>query len=138
VRRREFILLLGSAMAWPAKAHSQGPVSIVGFLSSRSPEESEHLVAAFPKGLGNKGFVEGKNVVIEYRWAQGRYDQLPALAAELVNRAVSVIFTAGGPPSDWRQRQPHRQSPLYSPPPMTPFTWAWLSALPSLAAMSPE
>jgi putative ABC transport system substrate-binding protein len=99
VKRREFILLLGSAVAWSAKAHSQAPVSTVGFLSSRSPEESQHLVAAFLKGLGQKGFVEGKNLVIEYRWAQGRYDQLPALAAELINRPVSVIFTAGGPPS---------------------------------------
>jgi putative ABC transport system substrate-binding protein len=99
VKRREFILLLGSAAAWPAKVHSQAPVPTVGFLSSRSPEESQHLVAAFLKGLGNTGFVESKNVVIEYRWAQGRYDQLPALAAELVNRAISVIFTAGGPPS---------------------------------------
>jgi putative tryptophan/tyrosine transport system substrate-binding protein len=99
VNRREFILLLGSAVAWPAKAHSQAPVSTVGFLSSRSPDESQHLVAAFLKGLSNTGFVESKNVVIEYRWAQGRYDQLPALAAELANRPVSVIFTAGGPPS---------------------------------------
>jgi len=85
VNRRELFLLLGSAVVWPAKANSQGPVPTVGFLSSRSPEESQHLVGAFLKGLGNTGFVVSKNVVIEYRWAQGRYDQLPALAAELVN-----------------------------------------------------
>ena len=99
MKRREFMLLLGSAVARPAKVHSQAFVPTVGFLSSRSPEESQRLVAAFLKGLNDKGFVEGKNVVIEYRWAQGRYDQLPALAAELINRPVSVIFAAGGPPS---------------------------------------
>ena len=97
--RRELILLLGSVVVWPAKANSQAPVATVGFLSSRSPEESQHLVAAFLRGLGNKGFIEGKNVVIEYRWAQGDYDRLPALAAELIGKPVSVIFTAGGPPS---------------------------------------
>jgi putative tryptophan/tyrosine transport system substrate-binding protein len=138
VNRRELILLLGSAVAWPAKANSREPLPAVGFLSSRSPEESQHLVAAFLKGLGNKGFVEGKNVVIEYRWAQGRYDQLPALAAELINRPVSVIFTAGGPPSALAAKAATSTIPIVFPPPMIPSVSAWLPALPGLAAMSPE
>ncbi|MBI3371986.1 MAG: ABC transporter substrate-binding protein [Betaproteobacteria bacterium] len=72
---------------------------VIGFLSSRSPGESAHLVAAFREGLREAGYVEGQNVTIEYRWAEGEYDRLPALAAELVRKRVAVIATAGGTPS---------------------------------------
>ena len=72
---------------------------MIGFLSSRSPGESTGVVAAFRQGLREAGFVEGQNVVIAFRWAEGRYDRLPALAAELVDLRVAVLFAAGGPPS---------------------------------------
>jgi putative tryptophan/tyrosine transport system substrate-binding protein len=100
MRRREFITLIGSATAWPLDARGQQPaIPVVGFLSSRSPGESAGVVAAFRRGIGEAGFVEGQNLVIAFRWAEGRYDRLPALAAELVNLRVAVLFAAGGPPS---------------------------------------
>jgi putative ABC transport system substrate-binding protein len=97
VRRREFITLLGGAAAWSlaARAQQQGAM-VVGFLSSRSPDESAHLVAAFRQGLGEMGWIENQNVTIEFRWAEGRYDRLPALAKELVGRQVAVIAAPGG------------------------------------------
>jgi putative tryptophan/tyrosine transport system substrate-binding protein len=100
MRRREFITLIGSATAWPLVARGQQQaIPVVGFLSSRSPGESAGVVAAFRRGLGEAGFVDGQNLVIASRWAEGRYDRLPALAAELVNLRVAVLFAAGGPPS---------------------------------------
>jgi len=101
VRRREFITLLsGAVAAWPVAARAQQPaMPVVGFLNTASPEPFAHLVAAFRKGLGENGFVEGRNVVIEFRWAEGHYERLPALAAELVLRPVAVLATSGGDPS---------------------------------------
>jgi putative tryptophan/tyrosine transport system substrate-binding protein len=100
VRRREFITLLGGAAAWPLAAHAQQPaMPVVGFLSSRSPGESTDVVAAFRKGLRQMGFVEGQNAIIAFRWAEGRYERLPALASDLVDLPVAVLFAAGGSPS---------------------------------------
>ena len=101
MKRRDFILALGgAAAAWPLAARAQQPaLPVVGFLSSRAPEDSDHLVAAFRRGLAEGGFVEGQNVAIEFRWARGQYDLLPAMAAELVSRRVDVLTTAGGEPS---------------------------------------
>jgi putative ABC transport system substrate-binding protein len=74
-------------------------MQVIGLLSTRSPDESAHLVAAFRRGLGQNGYVEGQNLTVEYRWALGQYDRLPALAAELVGRPVTVLVSTGGEPS---------------------------------------
>jgi putative tryptophan/tyrosine transport system substrate-binding protein len=100
MKRREFITLLGgAAMTWPLTARAQQAMPLIGFLSSRSPGESAGVVAAFRQGLTETGFVEGQNLTIAFRWAEGRYDRLPALAAELVSLRVAVLYAAGGPPS---------------------------------------
>jgi putative ABC transport system substrate-binding protein len=100
MRRRGFIAGLGLSAVLPLSARAQQPaIPFVGFLSSRSPGESEAVVTAYRNGLAESGFVAGQNVAIEYRWAEGRYDRLPRLAAELVNMRVAVILAAGGPPS---------------------------------------
>ena len=97
MRRREFITLIGGAAAWPLPARAQQPVTpVIGFLGSRSPEDSAALVAAFRAGLGETGFVEGRNLTIEFRWAEGHYDRLTMLAADLVRRRVSLIAATGG------------------------------------------
>lgn len=96
MKRRELIRLFGLAVTWPLAARAQGTIPVVGFMSGRAPEESEHLTAAFRDGLSEAGFVEGKNVTVEYRWAFGKYDRLAALAADLVNRQVAVLVAVGG------------------------------------------
>jgi putative ABC transport system substrate-binding protein len=97
MRRRELLLLLGGAMAAarPLRAQ-QKAMPVIGYLSPGSPGALAPSLAAFHQGLGETGWVAGQNVAIEYRWAEGRYDRLPALAAELVNRKVDVIVTSGG------------------------------------------
>ena len=101
IARRQFIAGLGgTAAAWPLAARAQQPaIPVIGFLSSRSPGESGGLVAAFQQGLREAGFVEGQNLAIAFRWAEGHYDRLPVLAVELVDLRVAVLLAAGGSPS---------------------------------------
>src|SRR6516164_5884103 len=100
MRRREFIMLVGAAAAWPLAARAQQPSKpVIGFMSSRSPEDSMNVLTAFRRGLGEGGLIEGENVAIEFRWARGAYQELPALAAELVSRRVAVLVAVGGDPS---------------------------------------
>jgi len=96
MKRREFITLVGGAAVWPLAASAQqAGALVVGFLRNTSPEASAHLLAAFRQGLSEGGYVEGRNVAIEYRWGQGQYERLQNLAAELVRAGAAVIFAGG-------------------------------------------
>jgi putative ABC transport system substrate-binding protein len=98
MRRREFITLVGGAVAmWPLAARPQQPMPVIGYLSTLSETQAEPLLAAFRRGLSETGFTEGRNVLMEYRWAEGQYQRLPAMAAELVRHPVSLILAQAPP-----------------------------------------
>jgi putative tryptophan/tyrosine transport system substrate-binding protein len=97
MKRREFITIISGAVAWSVSARAQQTaMPVIGFLNTRSPDESRHLVASFRQGLMENGYAEGQNVIIEYRWAQGQYDRLTGFAAELASRPVAVLAATGG------------------------------------------
>ena len=99
MRRRAFIkVIAGSAAAWPIAAHAQqAAIPVVGFINAASAQNYTRQLAAFLKGLGESGYVDGRNVAVEYRWAEGQNDRLPAMVADLVGRRVSVIAATSTP-----------------------------------------
>jgi len=97
MRRRQFLSIVGGAATWPVAAHAQQTgIPVIGFLSSRSPGEAAKVVAAFQDGLSESGHIVGRSVTIEFRWAEGQYDRLAPLAADLVRRPVAIIAAVGG------------------------------------------
>ena len=98
MKRREFVSLFGTAITWPLVAHAQQPtLPVVGFLNAASAQNYTRQLAAFLKGLGESGYVDGRNVAVEYRWAEDQNDRLPAMAADLVHRQVAVIAATSTP-----------------------------------------
>jgi putative ABC transport system substrate-binding protein len=116
IGRREFITLLGgAAVAWPVAARAQQPaVPVIGFMSTLSPESISSPMAGFHQGLKEAGYIESQNVAIEYRWAQGHYDRMPELAADLVRRKVAVIVASGGDPSPQIAKAASQTIPIVS------------------------
>ena len=132
MRRREFISLLGGAATWPLAARAQQPATI-GFLRSTDASSSEELVAAFRQGLAESGYVEGRNLIIEYRWADNHDERLPSLTADLIRQNVAVIVAGGGTVVALPAIGRRRQFPSCSSLAVTPLSWAL-----SLALVTPE
>ena len=130
MRRREFLRVLGGSMAWPfAASAQQSAMPVIGFLDSGSSGTNANLVAALSLGLKEAGYVEGQSVGIEYRWADGDYDRLPALAADLVRRQVSVIVATGGEPSGRAAKAATTTIPIVFDSGNSPVELGWVTSL---------
>lgn len=129
MRRRQFIKgILGVAAAWPSKLHAQQTqLPVIGFVNSSSAQTQVLAAAAYRRGLEEVGFAEGRNVLIESRWADGNSERLPELISELLKRKVAIIM-AGGPPAAHAQKRPLQRYPLFLRPAMTRSKQALLPA----------
>jgi putative tryptophan/tyrosine transport system substrate-binding protein len=129
MRRREFIALVGGVAAWPHAGRSQqSAMPVIGYLGAQSPAVFASRVRAFRQGLAELGFVEGRNVAIEFRWAEGQHNRLAALAAELVNLQVTVIVAPGGAPAALAARSATTTIPIVFEMGPTRSQWDWSTA----------
>ena len=129
MRRREFVTLLVAAAAWPVAAAGQPKTQTIGFLHAASAAPFAKMLAAFKEGLHEAGFIDGHNVVIEYRWAEGNYDRLQPLAEELVRRPVNVIVAVGGSPSAVAARSATATIPILFNTGLDPVRLGWVTSL---------
>ncbi len=137
MRRRDFVTILAGAAAYPLLADAQQKaMPVIGILAGASPDNAgaQRMLTAFREGLAEAGYVEGRNIAIEYRWAEARFDRLPALAAELVDRKVDVVVTEGGDPSAFAAKQATSTIPVVFHTPATRPRAAWWPVSPGRAA----
>ena len=125
MRRREFIMLLAGAAAWPLAVRAQQPLPAIGVLGSGSREAFEFAVAGFAQGLRQRGYVEDRNLSIQYSWAGGHYDLLPSMAAEFVRRRVTVIAAFGGTVAAQAAKAATSTIPIVFALAQTRLPWAW-------------